>query len=233
MPAKTIQVFEPGKGISPKYVRAVNAIMDKEIPLEAIETRPGKSGKTFKYAKHTWVTETLQQGLGNAWGFEVLGWEIFNEIVLIGKEKVETPMRSIVTNVRLTLYVPLENGEILTRVVGDVGVFEPNEAMSTAMGVASAVSRGLCRVVMRALGLGLQFYKSEEQSVTPAQAWTTLKTFAINQGSSWDDEFQRKYIALLKEKDITRENIVDRFSEAYEILAGLLGKTVQLEEMPE
>lgn len=237
MDKKAIALYDDE--VDPKFIQAVNVLKSKEIPKSAIKEHPGKGGKTFKYIDHIWATETLQNGLPNLWCFEVFDWEHFREKLKIRKPDgnyIEIDSRSVVARCKLTLFVPLKDTNpqaFLERWVTEVGVFEINDSMPTAMGVASAVSRGLCRCMMRMFGIGLQFYRGDEQQPTPAEAWTSLKQFALNQGSDWSKEFQQAYIDALKEKGITKENIVDKFSDAYEILAGQLGKTVKLEEMPE
>jgi hypothetical protein len=233
--SKDIVVLSPDQALSPDYVQAVNVIQSKEIPRSAIKTREGKAGKTFTYVDHVWVTETLQDGVGHLWSFEVLGWEVFREKLTIGGQQKDS--RSIAATCKFTLHVPLESGGFLNRVTTEVGVFEPNASMSTAFAVASAVSRGLCRCVMRSLGIGIQFYKSEEdQEVTIDDAWTSLARFAANQvgKEKWKNETSVQFLEALKEKGITREaaNLVDRYSEAYNILATLIGKVAPTEEMP-
>jgi len=228
----TLIVYSGGDIGSPEYVQAVNALKSKEVPKSAVKEHPGKGGKTFSYVDHIWITETLQSGLpANAWSFEVLSWEIYHDKLMISKKPVE--VRSVTAQCRFTLHIPLATGEILNKVVTEVGVFEPNESMSSAAAVASAVSRGLCRCIMRSIGLGIQFYKGDEEELSPAQAWTSLKVFAQNQGADWNKEFEDNYIALLKQTGITREHLVSEYKEAYHILSEILGKTVKLEEMPE
>jgi hypothetical protein len=90
---------------------------------------------------------------------------------------------------------------------------------------------------MRSLGIGIQFYKSEEdQEITIDDAWTSLARFAANQvgKEKWASPVSGQFLEALKEKGITREaaNLVDRYEEAYKILATVIGKVAPTEEMP-
>lgn len=236
---KAIEPFQEAP-IDVHQVEAFNAIRNKEVPLYAVKQRPGKSGKKFSYVDHVWVTETLQEGLQNLWSFEVLDWEVFREDVIIKEKK--TPMRSVVARVQFTLHILLKNDpaisdqpqQFLHRKITEVGVFEPNPAMSTAFAIASAVSRGLCRAAMRALGLGIQFYKGDDMPIDTATAWTAIKKYATNQGFDWTDEFQEKYLKALENMGITKEanNLVDRWGEAFDLMIELAQLGPQVEEMP-
>jgi hypothetical protein len=223
-------------------LEAINTLRSKRIPKKAIRTRAGKSGKTFSYVSHTWVTKTLQNGLQNMWSFEVLGWEVFREQLTIksGNGYKDVPSVSVAATTRLTLHLLMDVDKhqpgdqlIMDRVITEVGVIEKNQSMPTAMAVAGAVSRGLCRCVMRAFGIGLELYGDDEGGQpTSGDAWTSLKVFAINQGANWN-ELEPRYIEAIQSVGITRENLVDRWSEAYNILAKMLGKIIPTEEMPE
>ena len=227
--------------VDPAQLEALNVLRSKRVPKKAIHTHPGKGGQTFSYVSHVWVTKTLQDGLRNMWSFEVLGWEVFRESLSIKTKEGyrDVPVVSVAATTRLTLHL-LIGGEhrtpgdqlILNRVITEVGVLEKNSAMPTAMAVAGAVSRGLCRCVMRAFGIGLELYGDEEAEITPAQAWTSLKTFAINQGADWSKDTESQYVEALRLAGITRENLVEKWNQAYNILAGILGKTVAIEDMP-
>jgi hypothetical protein len=233
--------LKPDNGVTdPRQLEAINAIALSEIPTSALKERPGASGKTFTYVEHTWVTETLQKGLPNQWDFKVLDWEVFTDTLKIKKKDtyIDRVVRSVAARCQFTLKI-LVNPELrkfegdplyMERTVTEVGVFEINPAMSTAFGVAAAVSRGLCRCVMRSIGLGLELYTGGDD-IDPNKAWTSLKVFAVNQGWDWDNNRQ-DYIDALQEVGITRENIVDKYSTAYEILATMVGKVTELEEMP-
>lgn len=228
--------------VDPKMVQAMNTIMTGEVPASAKKKHPGKGGKTFTYLSHVWVTRTLQQGLQNQWSFEVLDWQVFDEEldIRVGNTIEKQRNVNVVARTKFTLYVIVDpelrqfpgDPIMYERVVTEVGIFEKPLSMPTSTAIASAVSRGLCRCVMRALGIGLELYEADDPEPTPAQAWTSLKQFAINQGTDWNKAFEDALITRLKDSDITSDNLVDKYSEAYNILASMLGKVVSLEEMP-
>jgi hypothetical protein len=221
-----VPIFESSI-VDPRQVDAMNALTSKRVPKNAIKTHPGKGGNIFTYVDHVWVTEMLQHGLGNLWNWEVLDYQVFTD--------------SVAVRGSLTIYIPLDplqrkTGDPLyiTRTVTEIGSFDAGGGkMTTSNMIASAASRCLCRCVMRMFGIGIEFYKKEDAPMTANHAWTTLKEFAIKQGITWDDEFQAKFIAAMKAKGVTRENIVDKYADAYRILNTLLGKLKEVEEMPE
>lgn len=207
--------------IDAKQIEAYNNLVAKKIPEDAIQTHPGKAGKTFTYVNHIWITEQLQNALGNMWSWEVLSWQVYpDSVAVLGK---------------LTLHMPLSNGTIFDRVVTEIGSFDGGGGkMTTSNMVASAASRSLCRCVMRMFGLGIEFYKkNKEDEPTADEAWTSLKTYAKNQGVKWDEGFSKEYGEAIKAAGITRENMVDRYADAYAILATMIGKRVTIEKMPE
>lgn len=233
---KALLIPEQSPLVGPEQLKSFNAIMGKKIPESAKKKRPGKSGKSWTYVEHTWITRTLQEGLQNQWSFEVLDWEVFREEITVGKKK--KPSVNIATRCQFTLHIVIDDGitdgtkKVLDRRITEVGVFEKMPSMPTAMAIASAASRGLCRCVMRALGLGLEFYESDDIDMNPNEAWTALKNFGISQGANWTDEWQKEFITELDEAGITRENIVDKYDQAYHILAKRMGKVTKIEEMP-
>ena len=220
-----VPVFE-STIVDPRQVDALNALAAKRVPKNAISEHPGKGGKMFTYVKHTWVTETLQHGLGNAWSFDVQDFQVFSD--------------SVAVRGTLTVLIPVNpaarqanDPPFITRTMTEIGIYELRNGVPIAATVASAASRCLCRCVMRMFGIGIEFYKTESDEITPAHAWTTLKEYAKKQGKEWTPEFEKTFIDTMKSKGITRDNIVDRYGDAYRILSELIGKVVKVEEMPE
>lgn len=208
--------------INPKQLEAYNSLTSKKIPKDAIQSHPGAGGKTFTYIDHVWVTETLQDALGNTWSWDVLKWEVLEDktVVVLGK---------------LTVYFPLTNGQIFERSITEVGSFMAGGGKMTISNmIASAASRALCRCAMRMFGLGIEFYKkNKEDEPTPEEAWGALRRFIENQGQKYDAEFKKVYAAKMKEAGIDNDNILDRYTEAYKLVAELLGKGKPKEGMPE
>ena len=206
--------------LSQSYLEGANSLATKVIPASAVKKRPGKGGQTFDYVKHTWVTEVLQNTLSHLWSFDVLNWEIFND-----------SKPNVAVLCKLSVNIPLQSGGFLERSVTEVGAFEDGTGkMPTAMMVAAGASRGLCRCVMRMFGLGIQFYKdTDDPTSTPDGAWTALRTFAKNKGHDNPDEIA----AALKESGISSSELVDRFEEAYAIVASLVGSAPVIESVPE
>lgn len=212
--------------MDPKHLQAINNLRSKEVPKDAIKTHPGKGGQTFSYVDHVWVTEQLQDALHNMWDWDVLSWEVFED--------------SVVVCGRLTLHIPFryglggEESKIYDRSVTEIGSFDRRKGMSVANTVASAASRALCRAAMRMFGIGIEFYKkNKEDDPTTDEAWGAIRKFVENQGQKYDEAFKKDFGARLKDAGINNDNILDRFQEAYKIVADMLGKGKPKEEMPE
>jgi hypothetical protein len=214
--------------IKPAMVRALNVLDQGKVPAKQIDTRPGPSGKTLSYVKHTYATKLLQDGLGPLWSFEVLHWEVFRETLSVkgaGDKKVERESVSVATQCKLTVLHPILNteDEYMKQTVTEVGAFEKNAGMPTAMAVGAAASRGLCRCMMRMIGLGMEFYDKAEPEITPTQAWNILKSYLERRGIEWDEDFKEALTKALELEGISSDNIVDKFTVAYKVANTFLG----------
>jgi hypothetical protein len=128
------------------------------------------------------------------------------------------------------MHIPFEsNGtmELMDRSITEVGSFVNEAKMPTSNAIAAAISRGLCRCLMRMFGLGIEFYKNEDSPMTTMDAWSALWEFAQNQGFRDKDAIAK---AFATEK-ITKENLVDRFEDAYRAVAELVGSVKKKETM--
>ena len=209
----------------PEHVQALNILMTKKIPKSAVRERPGKGGQKWKYVDHIWLTKQLQTGMRAAWDFEVLRWEVFRETLTLKNGPAES--RSVVALCSFTYHIPLKSRQpgdplSISRKVTEVGVFEPNAAMPTAQAIASAVSRGLCRCVMRALGIGIELYGDDERPMTPTIAYETLKDYAEASGQKWTAEFEKEYKDALARNGIEGKDLVDEFDTAFALLTQML-----------
>jgi hypothetical protein len=224
--------------VHPEQLKAMNVFINKQIPEDAIKTRPGGDGKMYDYISHIWVTEQMQRAFGNAVDFEVLDWEVFQDQPF--KKGAETKMTiSVAARVKLTIRIIIDpelrkfptDPMYFERVVIETGVFHKQGIkMPIAMAVASAVSRGLCRCVMRMFGVGIHLYKNEEE-MTFVQMWQTLKDFAENQQPGiWTKEFETAFADHLKTKGVTKDNMADKFAIAYELINAVIKGEIKLEE---
>ena len=210
--------------INPEFLKAINALKKKKVPENAIQKRPGKGGKTFSYISHTWATETIQNALGNLWSYDAIKWDVFTDTIK-GKD-----VQNVAALVKFTMHIPFEsNGtmELMDRSITEVGSFVNEAKMPTSNAIAAAISRGLCRCLMRMFGLGIEFYKNEDSPMTTIDAWSALWEFAQNQGFRDKDAITK---AFATEK-ITKENLVDRFEDAYRVVAELVGSVKKKETM--
>jgi hypothetical protein len=211
--------------INPEFLKAINALKKKKVPASAIQKRPGKGGKTFSYISHTWATETIQNALGNLWSYDAIKWDVFTDNIK-GKD-----VQNVAALVKFTMHIPFEsNGtmQLMDRSVTEVGSFVNEARMPTSNAIAAAISRGLCRCLMRMFGLGIEFYKSDDIQMTTVDAWSALWEFAQNQGFRDKDAVTKAFA----DAEITKDSLVDRFEDAYRIVAELVGSAKKTETMP-
>jgi len=188
--------------LKPEVLRSVVAIRTRTIPPEMISEHPGKSGKKFRYLKHTNATDIMLDS-GLPWDYEVLSYQVF-------------PDRSVAALCRLTVKLHLKDGSWVSRTITEVGVHDGNvqPPLPVASAVASAASRGLPRCIFRMFGLGKELYPD---SVTPPAGWLRAllgysKNLKIPEGD---------LIEALKKADITKENLQEHYEEAIEIVHSL------------
>jgi len=211
---KDLTILGSGRQVTPEYLEAVRILQEGKVPPSAIKTHPGKGGQQFTYYSHVWGTKQLRNGLGLMWSFDVLDYQVW-------------PDGSATARVKLSLHMPIEGNGFFTNSITEVGAFEGNPKMSHANKVAGAVSRGLCRCMMRRFGLGAEFYESE-QAISPKAAWNSLKAFAANHGVGEDT-----VVPALKRAGVTKDNLVSRFETAYRVVSELAGTARAEEEVPE
>lgn len=210
-----------------RKANALDILRSGRVPVSEIDERPGPAGKTLSYIKHTYGTRLMQDGFGPLWSFECLDYKVFKDTLMkwVGpkdnRKKEPFEQRSVVARCKLTITYPaLETtpDKWLKQVFTEIGAFEPNEGMSSANAVGSAVSRGLMKCMMRALGIGLELYEDEaQQEVTPNAAWNILKRYLERRGIEWTDEFKAELTNALEKAGISSENIVEKFTVAYGI----------------
>jgi len=216
--------------LSARTVHALDTIQSGVVPPHAIQTRPGAGGKMIPYVGHVWATKLMNSAFGFLWDYENIGWEVFDDgsVATRNKMSVNVPIG----------YKPDGTPIFYTRVVTEIGSFEaypktistskdPNvrgkmEAvispvtgkaeftMNTADRVASSVSRGLPKCMLRAFNLGTELFDSPEDKLTPEEVWRSLVNTAAKNGISKQDTAE-----LLKSKGFTGDQLPERFHEAY------------------
>ena len=195
--------YDDTSAMSAERLTALNVLVSGKVPAHAVVKRPGRGGKKFSYVKHSYINDLLRDAFGYMWGYEVLEVQAYDD-------------HSAMALVRLTMYVPQDDGRYLEVPTTAVGAHEDTSGkMCKAFMVASAASRGLCKAAMRRFGVGREFY-GDEATLSPAGAWATLKEFGARREIS-----ERDIAAKMKELGITGEMLVDRFQEAYDAVAGL------------
>ena len=213
MTKKQVIVYQD-TGISPRYLEATKALAEGKAPPEAIKSHPGKGGKTFDYLGHIWVGKQVRSALEYLWSFDVLEGHICND-------------GSAWTLCKFTTYVPFED-KFLENSITEVGCFDGGGGkMSQAMMIASAASRGLVRCVMRRFGLGEELYEADVK-ITVDSAWNALKEFFEPRNVIENDVITR-----FKGAGITKENLVERFEEAYAIVSEMAGTKKPTAKVPE
>lgn len=198
-----------------KRLAALNALVSGKVPASAVSTRKGRAGKTFSYLKHIYGNDLLRDAFGYMWGYEVLEVQTYDD-------------HSAIARVKLTMYIPLGDGQYLEIPTTTVGAHEDTSGkMCRAFMAASAASRGLCKCLMRRFGVGREFY-GDGVTLSPAGAWAALKEFGARQGVS-----EETIVAEMKELGITKETLVDRFQEAYDAVSVLASQQPEPEESDE
>lgn len=192
-----MQVYEP-KDITPTYLTAVELFRDGNVPESAKFQRPMPGGKMSTYIKHTWVTEQLRQAYHDMWEMEILHTELF-------------PDRSAIALVKFTTFAVGPEGLVKTSIT-ECGAFTGPDKMPAAYRIASAVSRGLVKCVMRRTGCGASLYDDDFEP-TAKEAAMTLIRYAKTCGIS-----KEALVARYKEEGISSEEVLDHFARAYEII---------------
>ena len=201
---KQVTVWNNDKQISAQFDAAMGFFKDGVIPKTALSTRQGPNARTFTYISHTWVTEQLVTAFGPMWSMEVL-----NTTSYPGDH-------SATAIVRLINYIPDKDGNIHEVHIDECGAFlDQTKKMSQAYRIASAVSRGLVKCVMRRTRCGISLYNNEYQP-TAAEA-----TRALIRAAKRYNIPEKALIAHFQEHGLSSENILDRYEEAYSLLYGL------------
>jgi hypothetical protein len=229
------------KQLDPNILQSIQSLRSGKVPGSAIKTRQAPGGKELKYVAHTWGTRQLQQALPEFWSWEVLGWEVFDhDISLKGRDGSSQKKQqiSVAVHGRLTIHIPMQasaNGtpNFHNVTIAEVAAFIPPKSMPHASAVASAASRCLMRCMMRRFGIGLEFYESDDTAdeITPKTAWNLLITYLTNQGI-YNEDVRVQLVDRLKEADIKRESLVERFQDAYQICYEIAHPPIN-ENMPE
>lgn len=195
--------------IDPAAAQSRRALETGKAQHGIIRQYSGKAGKTFSYIPHTDGTKTMQGAFGQLWDWEVVKHEVFSDF-------------SAVAYGKMTLYYYDPDGNLVhKRVIQEVGGREPitnkeGKVVSTmAFVVLGAASRSLLRCMMRAFGYGLELYREEDEEFTVEQAFKVLEEYAKTRGMSNDRDV---WVTALKDAGITRENMLDRFEDAYKMV---------------
>lgn len=181
-----------------KRWQAMDTILSQEVPKEAIKSRPGRGGKTFKYVTHGWVTGVLNDAFGFDWDFEAL------------PETLRLNEKGAGIFCRLTVR---KGSQPVTKV--EYGEKETVPGMLEGDLIKSAISDGLRRCAMR-LGIGLSLYGGD---MTAQDVKNMLVAYAVRH-LKWD---ARKTFDYLKEKGFSAADLLPRSDEMYRELAAAAG----------
>jgi len=193
------------KDMSPESLKALTALATAKVPKEHIKTHLGRGGKTFSYVPHNLATTTMNNALGMNWDWEILDYQVLSDNTAVARGK-------------MTIHYT-KDGEHRTRVITEMGGMEVKgkETPILAFQVLGACSRALLRCMMRAFGYGIEFYKDQETSATFDEAWQSIWRYA--QGKKIEKE---QLAERIKAIGITRDNLVDRFQDAYDLVNTLV-----------
>ena len=229
-----IAITRGGTLQDPAVLVAIEAIEKGRVPPGAIKKRPGGGGSEVMYMSHTYGTRLMNAAFRWLWNFENLDWY------------VDPHDGSVATRNKMVVNIPMPDGTFYTRTITEIGSFEayprktnngqpilewdgsPAYTMNTADRIASSVSRGLVKCILRAFNMGLELSEKEGDNtkVTNRDAWNALLRFGKNQGLTRD-----QIVNLLK-GEIASDELADRFGEAYKMVYDL-AKGKAEEEVPE
>jgi hypothetical protein len=141
---------------------AQRAILTQRTPPNIIKKRPGKGGKTFSYVEHAWVTEQLNLAFGWAWDWEIVEWQVINdvEVMVLGRLTVTTQEGHKITKMQFGS--------------SDIKKDSKGKVLSVADDLKAASSDGLKKAASL-LGLALDLYSDDigryDPEPEPAAAW--------------------------------------------------------------
>jgi hypothetical protein len=199
--------------------RALNALRQRKVDRKFVSTHPGRGGKTFSYIDHAHVSDTLLDAFGPWFSHDVIEAHILED-------------NSTYALVRLTMHEPIfdEGGRLSHTVdttITEVGTSPASPGggtMDFSYRIASAASRGLVKCVARRFGYGLEFYrKMDFEQPTDLDAWNTCWLYyarVMNLASESKAEVaiaKNDLVAYLSDAGIDRDNILDRFQDAYRL----------------
>lgn len=195
------------EGLPSKRITALQILASGEVPAHATYKRDGRAGKTFTYFKHQFAREVLRDGLGlGGYSLETLSTEFFPG----PQGGVEGSTASAL--VRLTVYT--RDG---CTMVTEPGVFDNTGKLSEASARGSAASRGVCRCVMQAFGLGAEWYDDGETVMMSANAaWASIRTQATALGLE-----EEAVQVELKALGFSGEALGRQYAEAMQAVQGL------------
>ena len=184
-------------------VMALTALSSGDVPDSAVKQHPGKGGKVFTYIDHIWVTKQLRSAFNMLWSMKVS-----NPII-----QADGSASVIVT---LSVKIPMQDGTFMLTETREIGAWEDSSGkMPHAMRLAAAASRGLVRCSMRMFGIGEQFYMDQDDAkMSASEALDAL--VKAGEHSNLDKEDIKK---ILNERGIDKNNIVDKYLEAWKIVA--------------
>lgn len=201
--------------LSAESKRARAILMGGVVPPSDVRTHPGKGGKTFSYVSHIWAQRQMNAAMRHMWDWEVLDWQLM-------------PDGSVAVRGKMSLNWILEDSSIYTRTITAIGSFEDSTGkMPDANKVGAAGSRALVKCMMRAFNIGSEFYETES-TMTVNQAWGTLKAYGLR-----NDVTEEAIVDAFKKQGIDQDSLLDRYAEAYRVVATLAGKVPLQESMPE
>lgn len=203
---------------------AQQALQTREVPEKMISERPGRGKKTFKYIKHPHGTQLLLDTQGPWFSHDVTWASILDD-------------GSAVAFVCLKIHTPIfnENGElnqIFTNSITEVGSFVGSDGMEHAYKMGSAASRGLMKCVMRRFGVGLEFYIDDDEP-TAQDAWEMIWKYARRQTGIKQEDLLPALAELFRNAGIAKEDLADRFSEAWKLIQDFVDKAKGKQDTPD
>jgi hypothetical protein len=124
------------------------SVLNRPLPKDKIQKRPGKAGMEFSYITPDFVIDTLNEAFSSDWSTRIVSSTMYENVAVVGLE----------------LEVPTAEGKTVRK--QQFGSCEVTRGLGTGEAFKGAASDALKKCATL-LGLGLELYKDDEVPAAP------------------------------------------------------------------